>query len=276
MLMADDRLVGWGKKEITDFYDLYDDELVREKELAADYLDGLGDESVTVAELVEGVKSWRFGHVIVDEAQDLSPMQWRMIQRRSTQGSVTIVGDLAQRSHGSASNWEDLFAGQVKDYNYQELRTNYRCSAEVNSVASKILLEMDLDLKLSEPIRASGQPVEYVQCLDQAKTAEAVLEQYQALKSGKRMAVICVDSNAAQSLREAVDTIGFDKNLEPENLLFLDFKTAKGLEFDSVFINSVDSFLDLDFGLNALYIAATRATSRLAVAYRQGLPEFLN
>ncbi len=93
-------------------------------ELMPDSADALLDHGAALAELAIGQRSWRFGHVIVDEAQDLTPMQWRMVARRARGRSMTIVGDLAQRSvpaHGETDDdgWLDRLPTELHDHDYR-------------------------------------------------------------------------------------------------------------------------------------------------------------
>jgi len=125
-------------------------------ELEVDRVDDVDEAGDTIAELASRQREWRYGHVIVDEAQDLTPMEWRMVSRRAIGGSMTIVGDLAQRSIGPPGTWKDNLPGRLADHSYAELTVNYRSPAEVNALASEILADLAPNLRPSTAIRSTG------------------------------------------------------------------------------------------------------------------------
>ena len=94
------------------------------RELDLESVDAVAEERVTIGELAGENASWRYGHVIVDEAQDLTPMQWRMIARRARGHSMTIVGDVAQRTTGEAGSWDELLPPEFGEVNRFDLSTN--------------------------------------------------------------------------------------------------------------------------------------------------------
>ena len=112
---------------------------------AQDYLELTN--SVSLEERAAGERAWRFGHVIVDEAQDLTPMQWRMVTRRARGHSMTIVGDVAQRSTGDPGSWSDLLPPELGDVPRFDLTTNYRSPEEVGRVAARVLADLLIELK---------------------------------------------------------------------------------------------------------------------------------
>lgn len=251
--MADDRIVGLPDEQ--------DDLDVREQELFVDKVDALAEESATVVELAEGQTNWRYGHVIVDEAQDLSPMQWRMINRRSTGGSITIVGDLAQRSVGAQHSWPDLISREVGEFEYHELSVNYRSPSEVNEVAENILRKLNPSLRQAKAIRSAGFDVD-VSRIQTANDVVALVNRETKKTPDNRIAVITHDkSEYSDSLCDVAQV------LTPAE--------SKGLEFDTVVIVSADEILEQKNGLSLLYIAATRSTSRLFVTYKNSYPDVL-
>lgn len=264
--MSEDRFIGWTKGEIEDFYDLVDTEAVREKELEVDYVDDFNDESFSVVDLAAREKTWKFGHVIVDEAQELSPMQWRMIKRRARNG-VTIVGDLAQRSQGGVSSWDELVGDAFEDYEFKQLTYNYRSSSEINSVAQKVLKKMDLDLHAGESVRGFKGEVDFIESTDGEDLLKVLEGVAATLESNQRLALIVADSTVVGD-----DLFQLSKDLDFE---IIDARSSKGLEFDAVVIAYIEDFLDSDHGLNAFYVAVTRATEKLIVACRGVVPDFL-
>ncbi|MBT5753985.1 MAG: UvrD-helicase domain-containing protein, partial [Acidimicrobiaceae bacterium] len=111
-------------------YPFESDDDIEIRELDLEDVDALGDKRITVSELAGENESWRYGHVIVDEAQDLTPMQWRMVMRRVRGRSLTIVGDLAQRSASAVDRWEDVLPPELADAHRQDLTVNYRSPSE--------------------------------------------------------------------------------------------------------------------------------------------------
>ncbi len=231
-------------------------------ELQLEDVDSLVDLGGSVAQLAAKERWWRFGHVIVDEAQDLTPMQWRMVARRARNHSMTIVGDLAQCSIGEPESWDDVLPDEVGRFDQRELTINYRSPAEINDLAAAILAELAPGLSPSRSIRASGhQPV--VRRLDNGDAlTEAVTTWRSSLPEG-RMALISAAGDADQS---AAGIPGVE-HLDPWQ--------AKGLEFDHVVVAEPAAFLGLERGLSLLYVALTRATERLLVLHQQPLPPVL-
>ncbi len=227
-------------------------------ELDVDSPDELDEVGATVAELAALERDWRFGHVIVDEAQDLTPMQWRMVARRAVGGSMTIVGDLAQRSIGEPGSWSDHLPSSVGDFAYAELTVNYRSPSEISEVAARLLAELAPGLPAAQAIRSSGvAPATHA--LPASELSVFVAEQRRLTPEG-RLAVI-----------------GFDLPTKGHGagVVWLDPWQAKGLEFDHVVIVEPQRFLDEPRGLSLLYVAITRATHRLFFVHERPLPPIL-
>ncbi len=233
-------------------------------ELDLDAADSLVDRGDTLAEQALGERSWRFGHVIVDEAQDLTPMQWRMIARRSLGGAVTMVGDLAQRSIGEPGTWSHHLPPSLADHAYQELTVNYRSPSEINALASAVLCELAPELSGSTSIRSSGSTPQIVRVDDLATELAAEVESARQGHGSGRLAVIGMDLDLD---RDAADNLGRTKWLDPWQ--------AKGLEFDTVVLVEPAAFLDHPYGLSLLYVALTRTTDRLFIVHERPLPEVL-
>jgi len=138
---------------------------------SADYLDLAS--SISLEERAAGERAWRFGHVIVDEAQDLTQMQWRMIGRRARGHSMTIVGDLAQRTNGTRGSWSDILPAEFGSVNRFDLSTNYRSPDEIAPYAAAVLHAIDAGLSLPQSIRDSGHPVRLIDLADQGITSPA-------------------------------------------------------------------------------------------------------
>ena len=226
-------------------------------ELEVDSVDALDEASATVAELAALQREWRFGHVIVDEAQDLTPMQWRMVARRAIGGSMTIVGDLAQRSTGEQGTWSDHLPESLADASHAELTVNYRSPVELSGLAAAILSDLAPHLAPPKAIRSSGFLPEVRQCDDlESAVGEAINDDLRSGPEGR------------------IAVIGFDlpETSDDKRVSWLSPAQAKGLEFDNVIIVEPSRFLDEPRGLSLLYVAITRATNKLTLLHQRRLP----
>ena len=218
--------------------------------------------TMTIEERSRGERAWRFGHVIVDEAQDLTPMQWRMIARRARGHSMTIVGDVAQRTVGEPGSWEDLLPESFGEVRRFDLSTNYRSPDEITPWASAVLREIDPGLTQPEAIRESGHPVEVFQVVESADLATrattAAIELASLVEDGQ-VAVLSVEPFEIDHPRVRVFTPG----------------QSKGMEFDGVVVVEPAAIADEPHGLGLLYVAITRSTDYLAVVHRRPLPDYL-
>lgn len=248
-------------------------------ELDLERPDEIASRSATVRQLAVDEQVWRFGHVIVDEAQDLTPMQWRMVVRRSRRGAVTILGDLAQRSVGDPGSWDDHLPPEFSLYQQQNLTINYRSPAEINELASALLERLVPDLPPSRSVRRSGHRPEIVRVDDIERDLPGVLATVGAARVDEP------GRGSGPALPPAL--IGFDlpdlddgaEGDEPGcgSAAVRRFSPwqVKGLEFDSVVVVEPERFLDEPNGLSLLYVALTRSTDRLTIVHQRPLPSFL-
>lgn len=233
-------------------------------ELAVESLDTLMDRGTSLAEVAANRRAWRFGHVIVDEAQDLSPMQWRMINRRARKGSMTIVGDLAQRSIGEPGVWDDHLPEALADFAYRELTINYRSPAEVNELAAAVLAELAPGLAPSRAIRSVGHRPVVTAVADRHQVLIDLVAERRAELSAGRLAVIGMDL-PGPALTERAGAVQW---LTPWQ--------AKGLEFDAVLLVDPATILEAPGGLSLLYVGITRTTERLEILHHRPLPSVLD
>lgn len=241
---------------------LLDGDGVPISELELDQVDAAIDRGASVAELAAGQRSWRFGHVIVDEAQDLTPMQWRMVARRTQGESMTVVGDLAQRSIGEPGKWSDHLPPSISSFNYQELTINYRAPAEVNKLAGAVLAELAPNLSAPKSIRSVGRHPQAIKVTSiSAALPDLVAEAKKRIGEGT-IAVIGTGPDEGP-----VGPVPGATCLTP--------RQAKGLEFDSVFLVEPAMLLTQDYGLSLLYVAITRSTRELCIVHEQALPDVL-
>src|SRR6185369_15995331 len=115
-------------------------------------------EQLTTAERAAADRRWAYGHIIVDEAQELSPMAWRLLMRRCPSRSMTVVGDIAQTGAlGGTSAWSDALDPYVgRRWRLRELTVNYRTPAEIMEVAAGVLAGIDPDIQPPRSVRAAG------------------------------------------------------------------------------------------------------------------------
>lgn len=217
-----------------------------------------------VEEAPEERTTW--GHVLVDEAQELTPMQWRMLARRCPSGSFTIVGDLNQRGGASdATSWVEVgqLASPTRQAQVLTLDVNYRTPEEIMTIAAEVLRASDVTVEPPRSVRASGELPTAIRAADFASARQRALElaqQEAAATEAGTVAVIVPDDGAPVIKPEALD----DRWVE------LGVEQARGLEFDSVIVVE-----PARFELHALYVALTRATTRLTVVYSEPLPSGL-
>jgi len=241
-------------------------DLVDARRLAARYED---EENLTAAERAAVDRTWAFGHVIVDEAQELSQLAWRMLMRRCPARSLTIVGDVAQTGDlGGLRTWGEALDPYLKDrWRLAPLTVNYRAPAEVMAVAADVLAAIDPELSTPRSVRESGHDPWHLQAAPgelAAATAQAAVRLAEQAGDGK-LAVIVPERLAAE-IGPAVTAalpgtaIGADPDLTSP-VVVLTVKQAKGLEFDCVLIADPSGLLaESPRGLNDLYVALTRAT----------------
>ena len=235
-----------------------------------------------------------YGHIVVDEAQDLSPMQLRMLARRSLSGSMTVVGDIAQGTgEWSPPGWNDVLAHLPKRRGSRivELDVNYRTPAEIMELAGRVLLEVAAGYRLPESVRSTGVaprmvPVTATEdafplgaAVALTTSEEVTLVNGESL-SGGRVAVICPSSLAgelAQALTERGVPFGESgKRGLDETVTLVPVELCKGLEFDSVVVVEPARIVrEAAQGLRALYVAMTRSTKRLSLVHAEPLPTVL-
>lgn len=245
-------------------YPFESDDDIEIRELDLEDVDALGDKRVTVSQLAGENESWRYGHVIVDEAQDLSPMQWRMVMRRVRGRSLTIVGDLAQRSASTVERWEDLLPKELAGAQRQDLTVNYRSPAEIHELAVAVLADYAPGIVASVAIRTSGFAPGFHPVQDVQAELDSLIDQSLEVVGG----LVAVIGASVDQLVSA--HLGHDG--ETGRVRFLTPNQAKGLEFDAVILLEPSHIWTSRGGAAQLYIALTRATQRLAIVYTEALP----
>jgi len=217
-----------------------------------------------------------FGHVVVDEAQDLSPMQCRAIARRSEHSALTVLGDLAQgTAPWAATDWADSLGHLGKpDGRVVPLSTGFRVPAAVLALANRLLPALDVDVPPATSLRRDG-----------ALRVDAVPDVEVALVDAVRAALgydgsigVIVADAAAARLRKALAAAGIEAATADEveaaaRVTLLPASVAKGLEYDHVIVVEPADIVEAEpRGLNRLYVVLTRAVSRLDVLHARPLP----
>jgi DNA helicase IV len=214
-----------------------------------------------------------FGHVVVDEAQDLSPMQCRAIARRSEHGSITLLGDLAQgTAPWAAHDWQVTLAHLGKPgARVVPLTTGFRVPAVVVALANGLLPALGVTVPEAVSLRRDGS-------LDIRETTDLVKstvdEVRGALVHEGSIAVIAADP-LVPALEAALRDAGLPVTT-PEadgRVTVLPATLAKGLEYDHVVVVEPAAIVAAEpRGLNRLYVVLTRAVSRLTVLHQDPLP----
>lgn len=214
--------------------------------------------SLTTAERAAGDRSWTYGHIVVDEAQELSPMAWRSLMRRCPARSFTVVGDVGQTSSAAGvQHWQESFDTLANGHwRLAELTVNYRTPASVMDAATKVLYEN----AQRDRVQLSVAPVQSARDLPGALRVAAgdlASEVAVALAIGGTTAVI-VPADQLETVRASLG-VGSTVDLT-DSLVVLDPVGSKGLEFDAVVALDVAEMPRGD-----AYVAMTRATRQMSL-----------
>ena len=240
--------------------DLMDDEdhlLAQDMLYAEDLADRfLERDTRELAERAAADRDWTYRHVVVDEAQELSEMDWRVLMRRCPGRSFTVVGDLAQRrSVAGATSWDTMMEPYVPGrWVYRSLSVNYRTPAEIMTVAAALLAEFAPGVQPPESVRACGvQPWSRRVTEDELPAAVEEFVRDEAARVGTSVVIGPPGVPGAVVASE-----------------------TKGLEFDAVLVVEPERILAHGpRGAAELYVALTRATQRLGVLHQGPLPQAL-
>lgn len=233
----------------------------------------------TTAERAAADSRWAFGHVIVDEAQELSEMAWRMVFRRSPNKWMTLVGDPAQTGNpGGVDSWAEALSPFVADrWQLHQLTVNYRTPKDIADLAAPLLHEIDPSQPSPLALRESGTGVRYANAATGAKLGskvQAAVEQARKLTGESGLiGVITADPARLEHVvteQAAEQSEAYKAGVE---VVLVDTAAAKGLEFDEVIlVEPADIVESSPQGLNDLYVAMTRATQGLTVVHARPLP----
>ncbi|WP_255767580.1 HelD family protein [Pseudarthrobacter sulfonivorans] len=252
----------------------------------------IGDEPWTMADLgvidcaadaISGTLS-RYGHIVVDEAQDLSYMQLRAVRRRSQNGSMTVVGDIAQATSAySRKDWNQVLTtlGTEGNFTEAELSIGYRVPAPVLAVAARVLATAAPGLAAPEafPRQIEEEPRWHVVAADELMDS-VVMSVKDYSSRGLFVGVVVAEAQMI-SVRTAFRSAGIKYSESADGGLsqginLVSPEESKGLEFDAVVVVEPEAILELAQGDKLLYIALTRTVHHLDVILRADrVPEML-
>jgi len=270
-----------------DFEDEAEDEVLSATDVvdASAFAERYADiDSRTAADRAAADRTWVFGHVIVDEAQELSPMAWRLLMRRCSSRSMTVVGDVAQTGElAGTTTWEQVFEPYVAQrWRLTELSVNYRTPAEVMTVAADVLSAIDPSLQPPRSVRSAGVEPWAARVRPGALTEEMIAAvRREAAEAGEGRLGVLVPSaredELGSALIEAIGEAAVGEQPDLRNhIVLMTVREAKGLEFDAVIVVQPDEIIaESPRGLSDLYVAVTRATRRLGVLHTADLPKVL-
>ncbi|NNE12228.1 MAG: ATP-binding domain-containing protein [Ilumatobacter sp.] len=224
-----------------------------------------------------------YGHIVIDEVQDLTPMQLKMAARRSLNGSMTVVGDLAQATGPMApDDWDDVlqFLPDRKPARVIGLSVGYRIPAQIMELANKVMAAATPGLRIPESVRVGEVPPRVVRV---DELLAGVVDEVEFLRgdmtSGSVAVVapddLCDDISAALTEGGLVHGRAANTGLD-QALTVVPVSVVKGLELDAVVVVEPSRIVaDQEHGLRSLYVALTRSTQRLSVVHADDLPDAL-
>ena len=231
----------------------------------------------SAAERAAADRTWAFGHIVVDEAQELSAMAWRLLMRRCPSRSMTLVGDPAQTGDAAGcDSWQQILQPYAGDrWELTKLGVNYRTPTEIMEVAAEVRRLADPSFEPPKSVRSTGTGpvVRAVESAALARTAAGLAAEHASEGREGRAAVI---APAALLPALAVELPDASWGVTPDltrHVVLLDARQAKGLEFDTVIVVDPEGILDgSPRGINDLYVALTRATQRLGIVRDAAVP----
>ncbi|WP_375164442.1 HelD family protein [Arthrobacter sp.] len=235
---------------------------------------------LTAAERASGDRTWAYGHVVVDEAQELSPMQWRLLMRKCPLKSFTIVGDIAQTSSIAGSHsWQQALEPFVGErWQLEELTVNYRTPAQIAEAAVRMANAAGLVVSAPKAVRdGRWDPV-----IDRVTELEPALlsalpEELDAIAGG--LLAVIAPARIVEQVRSAVtrihgNRVGQGAGGLGQDIVVITPRDAKGLEFDGVIVLEPAEMLRQEaVRIGDLYVAMTRPTQRLRLISTGEIPD---
>ena len=221
-----------------------------------------------------------FGHIVIDEVQDLTPMQLRMVSRRSLNGAMTVVGDLAQATGPFAPDtWDDIlrYLPDNRPSKVVGLSVGYRIPAQNMKLAERVMNEAAPGLRAPRSIReGDAEPLIIETKILVGESVQHAIAMRDQLEGGN-VAIVAADSRCTEIEDELTK-----RNIEfgragssglTFDLTVVPVSVVKGLELDGVIVVEPTEIVESELhGMRALYVALTRSTRRLAVAHARPMP----
>ncbi|MFE7097668.1 HelD family protein [Streptomyces erythrochromogenes] len=209
------------------------------------------------ASLVDGPPERTYGHVVVDEAQELTAMQWRMIVRRCPSRAMTLVGDFAQAGPvATARDWKEALSPHVGPrFKLHDLTVSYRTTQEILESVRDLLARIDPDQKPTRSLRSGETPRTVTAPPDELVAAVVrELRSQSAAHPGELLGVVCADTRVSELTAQGI----------ADHARIVPASEARGLEFDGVVVMDPEEIItSRPGGERDLYVALTRATKRL-------------
>jgi DNA helicase IV len=237
-------------------------------------------------DLIHG-QSRTYGYAIVDEAQDLSPMELRMLARRCPAGSLTLLGDVAQAiGPWGVRDWEEVaeWLPSSKGVRVVELRYGYRSTAHVLEFAARLLPEAAPDVRPIKAVRPGRRPPT-LRRVDPEALVASIVEEAEALSVDYASVGLIVPDDLLEEVTAAamaaLPSVGeATRDGLGKKVTVVGARGAKGLEFDAVVVAEPGEIVaerdDHAAGLRLLYVALTRPTQHLAIVHSRPLPAALS
>lgn len=228
----------------------------------------------------------RFGHVVLDEAQDLSAMQLRAVGRRCA-GTTTVLGDLAQRTTPwGLPSWHDVLTELAQPGEVITLNTSYRVPQQILDVANRLLAEIDPELPTTTSARSAADAVTLITAPSSdgggpTAVARVISGMVRTLPVDKGSIGLIVADPDVERMRgalaaEGVEPVNADEVDRDRRLALVPAGAVKGMEFDNVVVVDPHRLIEMgETGTRLLYVALTRAISRLTIIHTAALPEVL-
>jgi DNA helicase IV len=223
-----------------------------------------------------------YGHIVVDEVQDLTPMQLRMVSRRSLNGSMTVVGDIAQATGALAPNdWDDILRHLplTRGSRVIGLSVGYRIPAQIMELANKVMMAATPSLRAPTSVRVGDEHPEFLHVAP-SELLTAVVGATKDLDAdvGDGNIAVVVPDAMFEAVSAALAAAGIEHGKATRSglemgITVVPVSVVKGLELDGVVVvEPADIVAGEQQGLRALYVALTRSTKRLAIVHAKPLP----
>jgi DNA helicase IV len=220
-----------------------------------------------------------YGHIVIDEVQDLTPMQLKMATRRSLTGSMTVVGDLAQATGPTApDDWDDVLAHlpDRKPARVIGLSVGYRIPAQIMELANRVMAVATPGLRAPESVRLGDSSPRVIRVDD--LVAGVVDETAALVDLGSGSVAVVAPDELCDAISDALQDRGLEHGRAAnsgldQSLTVVPVSVVKGLELDAVLVVEPSQIAaGQEHGLRALYVALTRSTQRLSIVHRDELP----